>query len=72
MDRFFTHDFQRSLRTNIYPANGARDENVVTITKDDGTTSDGGEGEVTWLDSAMFKYAHDCSRCYELPPAFSS
>ena len=72
MDRFFTHNFQRSLYPSIFPVNGTRDENTVTITKDDGTTSDGGEGEVIWLDSAMFKHAHDCSRCYELPPALSS
>lgn len=47
MDRFFTHNFQRSLRTNIFPVNGAIEENIVTITEDKGATSDGGEGEVT-------------------------
>lgn len=72
MKRSFTHNIQRSTRTNIFTMNAARDENVVTIADDDATTSDGGEGELTWLNSAVFKYTHDCSRFYPLPPPFSS
>ena len=68
----FTHDSQRSLRTSIIPMEGARDENIVTIIEDDATTSDSGEGEVTWYNSAVFKYAHDSSRFCELPPLFTS
>ena len=51
---------------------GVRNENIVTITEDDTTISDGGEGEVTWLNSAVFKYAHDFSRFYEVPPPINS
>ena len=63
----FAYDSQESLRTRISPTNGARNENIVTITEDDTTTSDGGEGEVTWLNSAVFKCAHEFSRFHELP-----
>lgn len=72
MNRSFGQNFQRSFRTNIFPTNGVRDENIVTITEDDGTTSDGREGEVTWFNSAVFKYAHDSSRYCELSPPISS
>ena len=68
----FTYDSQESLRTRISPMKGVRNENIVTITEDDTTISDGGEGEVTWLNSAVFKYAHDFSRFYELPPPVNS
>ena len=72
MNRSPSHHFQRSFRTHVFPMRGARDEDIVTITEDDGTTNGGGEGEVTGLDSAVFKYTHDCGRCCGLPPPFSS
>ena len=63
MNRSFQHRFQRSLRTNIFPANGARDEDIVIVDEDEPTVKGSEEGEVACIVSAVCTYAHHCDRC---------